>query len=182
MNSTNRIIASRATSLTELEGAVLSEIHHRKHSTAFQVRRAFQLSPSVEWSGSAGAVYPVIKRLTAAGVIRSEALETARKTSHLSLTKHGESLLNDWIADVHRATGVGLDPFRLRAGLWVHLSAKRRREAFFAMRQSLNQEITETEEQIKALDPVEKRRAELAMLLQRLRLDWIDSELAAEAL
>ena len=49
--------------VTELEGAILSEIQHRGNHTAFQVRRAFQTSPSIEWSGSAGAIYPAIKHL-----------------------------------------------------------------------------------------------------------------------
>jgi hypothetical protein len=59
----------------------------------------------------------------------------------------------------------------------VHLPAERRRQAFLAMHKSLTQEIAETEERIKMLDPVEKRRAELALMLQRLRRDWIDNEL-----
>ena len=46
--------------LTELEGAVLTEIALRGNDTAYKVRRAFQLSPSVQWRGSAGAVSPTL--------------------------------------------------------------------------------------------------------------------------
>ena len=56
--------------LTELEGAILSEIYHRGQKTAFQVRRAFAASHSLEWKGSAGAVYPAVKRLRAARLHR----------------------------------------------------------------------------------------------------------------
>ena len=52
---------NRQGSLTELEGAILSEIHHRGASTAFKERKAFQESMSLEWRGSAGAVYPAIR-------------------------------------------------------------------------------------------------------------------------
>jgi len=37
--------------LTELEGAILAEIHNGGHETAFQVRRAFANSLSLEWKG-----------------------------------------------------------------------------------------------------------------------------------
>jgi DNA-binding PadR family transcriptional regulator len=167
-------------SLTELEGAVLSEIHHRGKATAFAVRRAFQVSPSVEWSGSAGAVYPAIKRLTSNGLIRSETQNTARKTSHLSLTPLGIALLDDWVTDIGRAVGVGLDPFRLRSGLWAHLPTERRQTAFLALREALFSQIAEAEAYHATLDAVEQRRTELALILQRARLQWVERELSAQ--
>jgi DNA-binding PadR family transcriptional regulator len=167
-------------SLSELEGAVLSEIHHRGKVTAFAVRRAFQVSPSVEWSGSAGAVYPVIRRLADNGLIRSEAQVTARKTSHLSLTPLGITKLDDWVTDIGRATGVGLDPFRLRSGLWAHLPPDRRQTAFLDLREALTSQIAAAEIYHATLDTVEQRRTELALILQRARLHWIESELSAQ--
>lgn len=164
-------------SLTELEGAVLSEIHHRGHTTAFQVRRAFQDSPSVEWSGSAGAVYPAIKRMIDNGLIDAERETTGRRTAHLSVTAHGLALLDDWIADVPRAIGVGLDPFRLRSGLWAHLPPDRRRGCLDGMLDALTRQIAEMEAGQAALDPIERRRSELALILQRARRDWLRAEL-----
>jgi len=38
--------------LTELEGAILAEIKNGGYETAFQVRRAFATSLSLEWKGS----------------------------------------------------------------------------------------------------------------------------------
>lgn len=165
------------TTLTELEGAVLSEIHHRGASTAFQVRRAFQVSPSVEWSGSAGAIYPAIRRLTEAGLIHAEAPASGRRTRRLSLTAQGIARIQDWIADVGRATGVGLDPFRLRAGLWAHLAPGRRRSTLQAILAALEVEIAASEGLLRTLDPVERRRAEWALILQNARRQWVQAEL-----
>ena len=38
--------------LTELEGAILSEVFYRGRQTAFQVRRSFADSPSLEWKAT----------------------------------------------------------------------------------------------------------------------------------
>lgn len=168
----------RQDSLTELEGAILSEVHHRGRSTAFQVRKAFQVSPSLEWSGSAGAIYPAIAKLTASGLIHSEKTETGRKTSLLSLTAEGEGRLNDWICDPSRAASVGLDPFRLRAGMWGALPAPMRRAALEALHGRIREEIEGLKARLTDLDAVERERIELAILLQQARLGWLDLRLA----
>ena len=171
---------NRQDSLTELEGAILSEVHHRGRSTAFQVRKAFQVSPSLEWSGSAGAVYPAIAKLTASGSIRSEKTDSGRKTSLLSLTPEGETRLNDWICDPARAASVGLDPFRLRAGMWSALPAQTRRAAFDALHRRIGEEIVGLKARLTDLDAVERERIELAVLLQQARLDWLNLRLAED--
>ena len=127
--------------LTELEGAVLSEIHHRGALTAFKVRKAFQDSPSIEWSGSSGAVYPAIRRMTESGLIQEKLMAQARKVNHLALTQTGIDALNQWIVAPQRATSVGLDPFRLRAGLWPHLPAEVRKEGLQRVKGEIESEV-----------------------------------------
>lgn len=160
--------------LTELEGAILSEIHHRGASTAFKVRKAFQDSMSLEWRGSAGAVYPAIRRLTDRGVIDAVETSSGRRTSHLSLTLRGVKALEDWICDSHRAASVGLDPFRLRAGMWAQLSPARKDEAILALRRALEAEVVTMMDYMQTLDAVERPRIELAVSLQLSRLEWLD--------
>lgn len=161
-------------SLTELEGAILSEIHHRSARTAFKVRMAFQDSRSLEWRGSAGAVYPAIRRLSARGLIISEPTDSGRRTSLLSLTPLGITSLENWICDLARASSVGLDPFRLRAGMWSQLTNSRRDEALPRLRQAIEDEIKSMEDYMQTLDPVERPRIELAIQLNLTRLHWLD--------
>jgi len=160
-------------SLTELEGAILSEIHHRGASTTFKVRKAFQDSMSLEWRGSAGAVYPAIRRLTERGVINAAEPNSGRRTSHLSLTPHGVTALEDWICDPHRAASVGQDPFRLRAGMWARLSPERKDQAILALRRALEAEVATMVDYMQTLDAVERPRIELAVSLQLSRLEWL---------
>jgi DNA-binding PadR family transcriptional regulator len=177
MNSSQR--QGGPLTLTELEGAILSEIHHRGAETAFKVRKAFLSSPSLEWSGSSGAVYPAIRRLSAQGLIRGEAQNSARKGSSLSLTADGVAALDSWIGDLDRATGLGLDPFRLRSGLWDELPEKVRSEKLAGLLIVLKRGITDLEAYGAGLDRVERRRVDLSISQQKARAVWVEAELAA---
>ena len=159
--------------LTELEGAVLSEIHHRHHDTAFQVRRAFQTSPSIEWSGSAGAVYPAIRRLADAALIETTPIPTGRKGTRLSLSPQGIAALEAWICDPVRATSVGVDPFRLRAGLWATLDPMVRAEALQRLQHAVDEELERLIASLNDLDEVERARIEWAIDLQKMRSRWL---------
>lgn len=164
--------------LTELEGAVLSEIHHRGNYTAFRVRRAFLASPAPEWSASKGAVYPAIRRLTGRGLIQAQAQPEGSRINVLSLTQSGIAALESWATDALRTIGVGLDPFRLRAGVWTHLAPARRRACLEQLLPALDHEIETLLTNMASLDETERPRAEWAMILQRARRDWIEDQLS----
>ena len=177
MNSSK--VSGGAVTLTELEGAILSEIHHREAETAFKVRKAFLASPSLEWSGSSGAVYPAIRRLSAQGLIHGEAQNSARKGNSLTLTAKGVDALNTWICDLDRAAGLGLDPFRLRSGLWDELPAAIRMEQLAGLLVVLKTDIASLEAYGSGLDRVERRRVDLSIAQQKARAEWVEAELSA---
>ena len=164
--------------LTELEGAILSEIQHRANNTAFQVRRAFQMSPSIEWSGSAGAIYPAIKRLREHGLIHGEATSDGRSTVRLSLTATGEAAVIAWACDPERSSSVGIDPFRLRSGIWGLLPDDRRRSALLATADAIKANMAFLRNYQADLDEVEAARVELSLRIQAVRLGWISEKLA----
>lgn len=166
--------------LTELEGSVLSELRHRGRQTAFQVRRSFAASPSVEWRGSAGAVYPAIKRLERDGLIEGIAKGDGRATRLLSITAAGIEAMTEWACDPARASSVGIDPFRMRAGVWLSLETSRRAEVFSTVRQELLAGIERLNAWSRHEDAIERASVDLSLRLQRARLDWLDT--AAEGL
>lgn len=168
-------IVDDASHLTEIEGAILSEIAHRQNLTAFRVRRAFETSPSVEWSGSAGAIYPAIRRLRARGLLDGEETGDRRSTVKLRLTSDGERAMTAWACDPDRASSVGLDPFRLRAGVWTTLTESQRRSVMQATRKAIQANIVFLEAYMPSLDPVEATRIELSLALQRLRLAYLET-------
>jgi len=108
-------LPSSGKQLTELEGAVLATIARRGAMTAYAIKEMFRGSPSGFWSGSAGAVYPLIKRLEARGLLDAQAgADGKRAKSVLDISKAGRAALADWIADAGRATDMGYDPLRTR--------------------------------------------------------------------
>lgn len=158
--------------LTELEGAVLEAVECRGQDTAYKIRRAFERSFSVQWRGSAGAVSPAVHRLEARGLLRS-APHPTRRGKLLALTSDGKTALQAWAKDAVLASGAGMDPFRLRAGVWLSLPPRQRRTLFDRLRVQLLRDI-EALERRDYEDPPDRIQSELAMQLLKSRIDWID--------
>lgn len=157
--------------LTELEGAVLTEIALRGADTAYKVRRAFQLSLNVHWRGSAGAVSPAIKRLKATGLVRT-APHPKRKGQILSLTVAGKAALERWATSIEATTSLGLDPFRLRSVAWDFLSPGKRRALFAKLYEASLTDLDALRVRAEA-DPVGRRQTKLAIAVIEGRLAWL---------
>lgn len=115
-------------SLTDLEGAALATIADRGEATAYQVAKAFESSPSEFWSGSAGAVYPLVERLVGRGLLEG-VVSTQGKRSRVTyrLTPAGAAAHRSWLFDVERAAGMGFDPLRTRLAHMTQASPEERR-------------------------------------------------------
>lgn len=171
MKTSHAVKPARA--ISELEGAILAELHQRGRQTAFKVKSSFARSPSLEWRGSAGAVYAAIRRLQSAGLAASEQLEDRRGTRLISITAEGERALEAWAGDAERAVSVGVDPFRLRSGLWQGLEPARRALIFERLEQALTSDIENLLRHRLHGDLLETVSLELAIRLQRSRLEWL---------
>src|SRR5262245_16984401 len=110
-----RTVAGRR-SLTELEGTVLGVIWARQPCTPYRVRREFLDSPSPYWSGSAGAIYPLIERLEAARLISgTERATGARIGREYQVTAAGRRTLRRWVGPPVDDVVIGVPPDPLRA-------------------------------------------------------------------
>lgn len=99
-----------------MEGAALAVLAREGQCTSYRIARAFADSPSEFWSGSVGAVYPMLKRLQARGLISAKAgVDGARVRTSYALTRPGRAAFEGWLLNVERATGLGFDPLRTRA-------------------------------------------------------------------
>jgi DNA-binding PadR family transcriptional regulator len=162
--------------LTELEGAVLTEIGHRGNTTAFKVRRAFELSGSANWRGSAGAVYAAVKRLIARRLLKAQPIAGRRGGNHLRLTVAGEEALRSWTLDFEQASDSGFDPFRLRAGLWLRLPKQQLAHHLSSLEEAITRQIAQLRAYAEGQDEIEQAELELAIRLQELRLHWIKEQ------
>jgi DNA-binding PadR family transcriptional regulator len=129
------------TELTDLEGAALAHIASQGAATSYAVAQSFGQSPSEYWSGSAGAVYPLIKRLAARGLLEATlAANGKRQRLDYRVTLEGRKALEDWLLDARRAAGMGFDPLRTRLG-HLHLVSAERRRAFLGEVRALSEDF-----------------------------------------
>lgn len=116
--------------VTDLEGATLAAIASRGSATSYAIAQSFADSPSEYWSGSAGAVYPLVKRLAARGLLEPSAAKTGKRARiDYQLTGAGRAAMESWLLDAPRAAGMGFDPLRTRLG-HLHLVSGEKRKAF----------------------------------------------------
>ncbi|MBL9095862.1 MAG: PadR family transcriptional regulator [Alphaproteobacteria bacterium] len=159
--------------LTELEGAIFSVLVRAPSATAYRIRRVFQDSRSAEWSGSAGAVYPAIRRLVAERLIKERAEADGRGTHTYVLTPAGRTAYERWLCDVARAVSPGLDPFRTRAPLWIGLPPATRRKMARALKTALEEQRQVLTETLRDLEEGDAIAARLHIALLDLRLKWL---------
>jgi DNA-binding PadR family transcriptional regulator len=159
--------------LTELEGAILGVLRRTRDFTAYSVRQVFRASRSEEWSGSAGAVYPAIARMKAAGLVTARAASDGRGTKTYALTRAGLVAHDRWLCDVERAIGPGIDPFRTRASLWSALGTRRRHRLMQALAKELRRRHDELSRALPSLDEGDVIALRLHLALLDSRLLWL---------
>jgi hypothetical protein len=81
-----------------------------------------------------------------------------------------------WASTVELATGIGLDPFRLRSGVWDYLSAARRGALFGMLEEALRADLVALQAHSEP-DSVDRRQTQLAIALLEARLAWLAAEL-----
>ncbi len=133
-------MASR--SLSELECFVLGLVWQLGPCSPYEVRRHMQESPSTQWSASAGAIYPLMRRLEKRGLLVARSERTGkRRRREYRVTERGESALKGWIGPpfAPEAISVAHDPLRTRARFLHLLPAGERAAWFRAAREALDE-------------------------------------------
>jgi DNA-binding PadR family transcriptional regulator len=104
--------------ISDLAAFVLGLVWQHGPCTAYAVRRLLLDSPSAQWSGSAGAIYPLLERLTKRGLVARPLVRgDARRRRELTVTPEGRRELKRWIGPPlgGGAITVTADPLRSRA-------------------------------------------------------------------
>lgn len=102
--------------LSDLERTALGVIHRLGPVTPYRVRKEFLDSPSTVFSGSAGAIYPLLARLESSGlVVSSDATTGNRRSKAYRLTSEGKRRLIEWMnAPMGQDEASDSDPIRVR--------------------------------------------------------------------
>jgi DNA-binding PadR family transcriptional regulator len=142
--------------LSEIEACVLALVSADGPATPYAIRRVFLDSPSPQWSGSAGTIYPLIERLLGRKLIRSKLCLTGKRRGYqISLTPAGSRALGLWLSVPipEWVAGVPPDPLRTRVRFLGAISLNQRR----AFLQNAHQR---TQEHLRAVEAdCERKRA-----------------------
>ena len=68
--------------------------------TGYDIKKAIDISTRFFWGASYGQIYPELKRLAEAGLVRARAQPRGKvKRTEYTLTKAGERALQEWLTD-----------------------------------------------------------------------------------
>jgi len=162
--------------LSELEGCVLGFIWKHGPTTAYAVRKEMLDSPSSHWSGSAGAIYPLLERLQKQRLVAAKAgARGERAHTSYTLTEAGNKALLAWLAPPleYDIISVAPDPLRTRVFFLRALPASRRNTFLKKARARLVQYLAEihTAPAVDEFDEIANRGAIRAT---EARIAWLD--------
>lgn len=103
---------------SELECFVLGVIWQLGPCSPYDIRRHLAASPSTQWSASAGAIYPLVKKLEQRKLLRARDQATGKRPRRMYvITPAGRRVLQGWVGPplASEAISVAYDPLRTRA-------------------------------------------------------------------
>lgn len=173
--------ASIEVDVTEHEGMLLSVALRQQPVTAYQLAKAFELSPITSINASKGQVYPAVRRLKARGFLNARKLKgDGRNSEELEVTAAGKEAVRAWVLKLEDSLIVVDDPLRTRMLALELLTdaerlkwtikakslVKRRREVL----DDYNRSVTVPYQEIAYRSVVESLR---------VKMDWLDELLYA---
>ena len=129
---------------SDLELVVLGIVWKMGPLTPYAIRKEFLTSPTPHFSGSAGAIYPLVRRLEDDGLLRSSPTRTGRRRSRqYRTTASGTAALKSWFRPPlpDEDAGAPFDPIRTRIYFLQAMPRSQRRvfldDALAAMQRQL---------------------------------------------
>ena len=162
--------------LSELEGCVLGILWKRGARSAYAVRREMLDSPSTHWSGSAGAIYPLLERLRKREWVRSRtASQGDRESTVYGITRAGRERLLAWIEPPFEpdVVSIAMDPLRTRVHFLGALPPARRRAFLRQARAELVRHLEELASE-PVTDEFDRQSLRGGLRVTRARIAWLD--------
>ena len=168
------------TKLSHLAYIALGVVAESQPCSGYAVMKDFQGSSSTYFSGSAGAIYPLLRRLHASGLIketRTKAGSRVRRT--YSITRKGSGALEEWLSAPVPQEDVAfmVDLLRARTLFFERLSQPKRRAFVKDARALLNQRILEFESRLKdstKYTKIDHVSFHSVVMIDRARVAWLD--------
>ena len=166
--------------VTELEAAALGVVWRDGPCTPYAIRQHFRESRAPRWSGSAGAIYPLVQRLERRGLLRSKHFARGKRGQRdYRITPRGVTAFRQWLKTPPSPNDATLvhDPLRTRVLFLAALPRDEARSLVSDALEALSQEALLSKEDCRksANDkcPFAHFAARNALLLTRVRIRWL---------
>jgi DNA-binding PadR family transcriptional regulator len=166
--------------LSHLAYIALGVVAESQPCSGYAVMKQFQSSSSTYFSGSAGAIYPLLRRLGEAGLIKEQRHKAGSRTRRTyTLTEQGSSALLEWVCAPLPAEDVAftVDLLRTRCLFFERLPKAKRRSFVKDARSQLKARIKDFEGRIadeKKYTQLERVSFHSVCLIDKARLKWLD--------
>ena len=116
-------------SLTHAEAMALMTAYRFGPLTTYRLRRLYAEAPVASFSNSTGTVYPVVRRLTARGLIDAQPVEGSRRGAEtLACTDIGRRALKAWVMSLGKEEAILTDTARSKLSCFTLLTPAERVE------------------------------------------------------
>ncbi len=165
---------------TELEAAVLGVVWRDGPCTRYAIRQDFRESRAPRWSGSAGAIYPLVQRLELRGLVRSKSTVRGKRPQRdYRITPRGRSVFERWLRAPFGPAEAALlhDPLRTWVLFLDALPLDEARSLVSGAIEVLGQEVLRSKEDFREhandKSPLSRLAARNALLLSQARIRWL---------
>lgn len=168
------------TKLSHLAYIALGVVAESQPCSGYAVMKQFQGSSSTYFSGSAGAIYPLLRRLESAGLIREERHRAGTRVRRTySITEGGADALATWLCAPLPPEDIAFMVDLLRARtLFFEKLPKSKRKAFVKdARSHLERRIQSFEQKIadsETFSQIDRVSFQSVVLIDKARLQWLD--------
>lgn len=170
--------------LTEMEAAVLGALWQNGPCTAYLIRKEFLESVSPRWSGSAGAIYPLLKRMERIGFVESRINNRGKRSQRdYEISNTGLTVFRRWLRNLNPEADAGLlhDPMRSKLFFLDAISKAQAERLVRSALAELREQLRQFESDCEAVSDRKNSAAHLAarntLLLTNARVVWLEEVL-----
>lgn len=134
-------------SLTHAEAMALMTAYRFGPLTTYRLRRFYAEAPVASYSNSTGTVYPVVRRLSARGLLEVRPVEGSRRGAEtIACTEAGRRALKAWVMTLGNDEAILVDTARSKLACFTLLTPAERLEWFERLQQKLAEATQALEE------------------------------------
>lgn len=166
--------------LSHLAYIALGVVAERQPCSGYTVMKDFQSSSSTYFSGSAGAIYPLMRRLEEDGLTKVERSKAGSRTRRVyTITEKGRQALEAWLSSPIPDDEVAflVDLLRTRVLFFERLSKQQRRKFVKDCREQLRARIARNSKKVvdgDGLTAYERVTLQSVLMIDETRLKWLD--------